>query len=82
MNSLDAVQGEIRATGFNDAVDSYYNLLQEGKVFYISKAKVAIAKKQFSNLNNEYEIMFERDTDVEPVRLAPSRRQTSLSNVF
>lgn len=82
MNSLDAVQGEIRATGFNDAVDSYYNLLQEGKVFYISKAKVVIAKKQFSNLNNEYEIMFERDTDVEPVRLAPSRRQTSLSNVF
>jgi replication factor A1 len=82
VNSLDAVQGEIRATGFNDAVDSYYNLLQEGKVFYISKAKVVIAKKQFSNLNNEYEIMFERDTDVEPVRLAPSRRQTSLSNVF
>ena len=28
----EQVQGEIRATGFNDTVDSFYELLQEGKV--------------------------------------------------
>lgn len=25
-------QGEIRATGFNEAVDQYYEMMQEGKV--------------------------------------------------
>ena len=25
-------QGEIKATGFNEAVDSFYELMQEGKV--------------------------------------------------
>ncbi|EPQ29340.1 uncharacterized protein PFL1_03095 [Pseudozyma flocculosa PF-1] len=57
--------GEIKATGFNDAVDRFYGLLQENKVYLISKAKVSIAKKQFSNLSNEYEIMFENSTEIE-----------------
>lgn len=59
--------GEIRATGFNDQVDAFYNLLEEGKVFFISKARINIAKKQFSNVNNEYEITFENQTEIEPV---------------
>ncbi|ODO10082.1 hypothetical protein I350_02308 [Cryptococcus amylolentus CBS 6273] len=58
--------GEIRATGFNDAVDNFYDKLEVGKVFFVSKARINIAKKQFSNVNNEYEIMFERDTSIEP----------------
>lgn len=64
VNLLDE-SGEIKATGFNDAVDKFYHLLQENKVFYISKARVNIAKKQFSNLNNEYEIAFENSTEIE-----------------
>ncbi|GAA5868477.1 hypothetical protein JCM8547_006286 [Rhodosporidiobolus lusitaniae] len=59
--------GEIRATGFNQAVDNLYELLQEGQVYLISKARVNIAKKQFSNVNNEYEIMFENSTEVQQV---------------
>ncbi|WRT67698.1 uncharacterized protein IL334_004670 [Kwoniella shivajii] len=58
--------GEIRATGFNEAVDNFYNMLEEGKVFFISRARINIAKKQFSNVNNEYEIMFENQTEIEP----------------
>jgi hypothetical protein len=61
-------QGEIRATGFNQAVDNLYETLQEGKVYLISKARVNIAKKQFTNLTNEYEIMFENSTEVQLVR--------------
>lgn len=36
-------------------------------MFRISRARVNIAKKQFSNLANEYEITFENSTEVEPV---------------
>lgn len=64
-NFLDD-SGEIRATGFNDDVDRYYELLQEGGVYYISSpCRVQLAKKQFSNLNNDYELTFEKDTLVE-----------------
>jgi replication factor A1 len=65
VNLLDET-GEIRATGFNQEVDQFYDLLQEGSVYYISTpCKVQLAKKQFSNLPNDYELMFERDTVIE-----------------
>lgn len=60
--------GEIRATGFNQECDAFYELLQEGQVYYVSKCRVNIAKKQFSNVNNDYELTFQRDTEIEPVR--------------
>ncbi|KAI0386638.1 replication factor-a protein [Hypomontagnella monticulosa] len=65
VNLLDE-SGEIRATGFNEQVDQYYDLLQEGQVFYISNpCRVSLAKKQFTNLPNDYELTFERDTVIE-----------------
>ncbi|KAI5476412.1 replication factor A1 [Pseudohyphozyma bogoriensis] len=64
VNLLDE-SGEIKATGFNDAVDNLYPIFEEGKVYLISKARVNIAKKQFSNLSNEYEIAFENNTEVQ-----------------
>ena len=64
-NFLDET-GEIRATGFNDAVDQWYEVLQEGSVYYVSSpCRVQLAKKQFSNVNNDYELTFEKDTVVE-----------------
>lgn len=69
--------GEIRATGFNDAVDNFYNVLEEGKVFYISRARINIAKKQFSSVNNEYEITFENNTEVEPVSICQGSSDNS-----
>ncbi|KAJ9228549.1 hypothetical protein DTO271D3_3748 [Paecilomyces variotii] len=65
VNLLDD-SGEIRGTGFNDQCDKLYNVFQEGGVYYISSpCRVQIAKKQFSNLNNDYELTFERETVVE-----------------
>ncbi|KAF7544573.1 hypothetical protein G7046_g9758 [Stylonectria norvegica] len=65
VNLLDE-SGEIKATGFNDQCDAFYDLLQEGSVYYISTpCRVSLAKKQFSNLPNDYELTFERDTVIE-----------------
>lgn len=67
VNFLDET-GEIRATGFNEQCDNLYNVFQEGSVYYISApCRVTLAKKQFSQLNNDYELQFERDTTVEKV---------------
>lgn len=65
VNLLDE-SGEIKATGFNDQCDAFYELLQEGSVYYISTpCRVSLAKKQFTNLPNDYELTFERDTVIE-----------------
>lgn len=65
VNLLDE-SGEIRATGFNDSCDQLYDVFQEGNVYYISSpCRVTFAKKQFSNLANDYELHFEKDTLVE-----------------
>ena len=60
--------GEIRATAFNQAVDQWYERLQEGQVYTISKARINLAKRQFSNVSNEYEIALERNTVIQEVR--------------
>lgn len=65
VNLLDE-SGEIKATAFNDQCDTFYDVLHEGSVYYISSpCRVTLAKKQFTNLPNDYELSFERDTVIE-----------------
>lgn len=59
--------GEIRASGFNAVVDELYEKFEEGKVYYISKGRVNLAKKKFSNVQNDYEINLEKNTEIEEV---------------
>ncbi|KAI0032815.1 replication factor-a protein [Vararia minispora EC-137] len=57
--------GDIKGTAFNAAAEDLYDRLQEGKVYYISKARVDIAKKKFSN--NQYELGLNVNTEIEEV---------------
>ena len=57
--------GEIRATVFTDLVDKYYETIEVDKVYYISKCQLKNANKQFSSLNNDYEMTFVQTTIVE-----------------
>jgi replication factor A1 len=68
VNLLDE-SGEIRATGFNAQCDMLYNVFQEGGVYYISGCSVKHAKKQFTNIKNDYELMFEQRTMVEKAQV-------------
>lgn len=64
---LDAEGGEIRASFFNSAADSFNDRLQVGKVFTLSKGSVKIANKQYNTTNHRYELTFESDAQVEEV---------------
>ncbi|EKM55320.1 uncharacterized protein PHACADRAFT_255854 [Phanerochaete carnosa HHB-10118-sp] len=63
--------GEIKATAFNNNVDEFYPKLEEGKIYYISKGQVSLAKKKFNNVNNEYELGLQRGTIIEECRDGP-----------
>lgn len=63
VNFLDE-SDEIRATAFNEMAEKFANLLDEGKVYYISKARIQQSKPKFSHLSHPYELSLDRDTEI------------------
>eukprot|EP00092_Neocalanus_flemingeri_P017032 GFUD01018420.1.p1 GENE.GFUD01018420.1~~GFUD01018420.1.p1 ORF type:complete len:627 (+),score=162.12 GFUD01018420.1:60-1940(+) len=57
--------GEIRVTAFKEQCDAFYDKAVVGKVFYISNCSVKAANKQYSKLNNEYELTFKDNGSME-----------------
>ncbi|XP_034177571.1 replication protein A 70 [Osmia lignaria lignaria] len=66
--SMDLVDesGEIRCTAFRDQCDKFYEMLEIGKVYYISRATLKTANKQFNNLKNDYEMNLTGDSEIIP----------------
>ncbi|XP_014241853.1 replication protein A 70 kDa DNA-binding subunit [Cimex lectularius] len=66
--SIDLIDesGEIRATAFKEQADKYFDLIEENKIYYISKCILKMANKKFSTLKNDYEMTFTNDTKVIP----------------
>uniref|UniRef100_UPI00358E7679 replication protein A 70 kDa DNA-binding subunit-like n=1 Tax=Myxine glutinosa TaxID=7769 RepID=UPI00358E7679 len=58
--------GEIRATAFTDQCDKFHSLIELNKVYFISRATLKAANKQFTSLKNDYEMTFNSDTTVVP----------------
>ncbi|KAJ0960043.1 hypothetical protein J5N97_000158 [Dioscorea zingiberensis] len=62
---LDSDGGEIRATCFNAVVDRFYDVVEVGKVYTISKGSLKPAQKNFNHLNNQWEIFLDVTSIVE-----------------
>lgn len=67
--------GEIKLTGFNEQVDQFYEMLKPGEVFVMSQFRVTPAKKQFSNINHDYELMLTRNTVIEKSQSADDDKE-------
>lgn len=57
--------GEIKMAGFNEQCDKFYDLLQIDQVYFISRCQLKTANKQYSKLNNDYEMTMTSDTAIE-----------------
>ncbi|KAL8040254.1 hypothetical protein ABFX02_10G086300 [Erythranthe guttata] len=62
---LDSDGGEIRVTCFNAVVDRFYETIEVGKVYVISKGSLKPAQKNFNHLKNEWEIFLETTSSVD-----------------
>lgn len=62
---LDSDGGEIRVTCFNAVVDRFYDAIEVGKVYVISKGSLKPAQKNFNHLKNEWEIFLETTSSVD-----------------
>jgi len=65
MDLLDE-SGEIRATAFKAECDKFEPMVEVDKVYYISNCKLKPANKQYSSLNNDYELTFYEMTEMTP----------------
>lgn len=63
---LDSEGGEIRATCFNQVADQFYDVIETGRVYMLSKGTLKPARKDFNHLNNEYEISIESTSTIQP----------------
>lgn len=66
--SFDVVDesGEIKITAFNKEVDKFFSLVEQGKVYYISKATLKVANKQYTSLKNDYEMSLHANSSIVP----------------
>ncbi|TYG42258.1 hypothetical protein ES288_D12G242000v1 [Gossypium darwinii] len=63
---LDSDGGEIRVTCFNAVVDQFYNQIETGKIYLISRGSLKPAQKAFNHLNNEHEILLDSTSTIQP----------------
>ncbi|RWS16997.1 Replication protein A DNA-binding subunit-like protein [Dinothrombium tinctorium] len=58
--------GEIRITAFKNECDRYYDLIEVGKVYTVTKGTIKTANRKFSQVNHDYEITLNSDSIVLP----------------
>jgi len=64
---MDSDGVEIRATFFREAVEAFYDVVQEGKTYTFANGKVKLANKDYSGVDNEHEITFGGQAEIHEV---------------
>ncbi|TQD83847.1 hypothetical protein C1H46_030607 [Malus baccata] len=62
---LDSEGGEIRVTCFNAVLDRFYDIIEVGRVYLISKGSLKPAQKNFNHLKNDWEITLDASSTVD-----------------
>jgi replication factor A1 len=70
----------IRATFFNEAVDAFEPIIQNGQVYFVGGGSVKNANRRFNNVNNEYEVSFDKDAQIHVARDAATNIPTQRYN--
>ncbi|XP_034238791.1 replication protein A 70 kDa DNA-binding subunit [Thrips palmi] len=67
--SFDLVDdsGEIRVTAFREQCTKFHDMIEVGKVYLITKGTLKTANKMYSNLNNDYELNLNNESQILPV---------------
>ncbi|KAJ1431135.1 Zinc finger, CCHC-type [Sesbania bispinosa] len=63
---LDSHGDEIRATCFNAVADQFYNVIEAGKIYLVSRGSIKPAQKNFNHLRNDQEITLDITSIIQP----------------
>ena len=56
--------GDVKATAFNEDADRLYPLLEDNKIYQLSKFRAKPADQRYNKTSHSYEITFSRDTEI------------------
>ena len=62
---VDEAGTAIQATMWKDAIDKYDAIMEVGKVYYVSRGSLRPANRQYSNVNNDYEMSLDGRCEIE-----------------
>ncbi|KAL2945128.1 Replication protein A 70 kDa DNA-binding subunit C [Bienertia sinuspersici] len=79
---LDSDSGEIRVTCFNAVCDRFYDVIEVGKVYMISKGTLKPAQKNFNHLKNEWEIFLESTSTVDLAQMKMFQYPDNTARMF
>ena len=62
----DTRQGSLtqHSPGFTESVDRFYSMIEQGKVYFISRCQLKTANKQYTHIKNDYEMSMGNDTSI------------------
>ncbi|GJW90460.1 replication protein A 70 kDa DNA-binding subunit A [Tanacetum coccineum] len=63
---LNATSLEVRITCFNAVADQFYDQIEAGKVYFVSKGSVKPAQKAFNHLKTDHEIILNCSSSIQP----------------
>ena len=70
---LDEHDGEIRVVGWNEQCDRFFDQVEQGKVYYISKASLRNKRGNYNQTRHQFEIHLESGTQLELAPDTPSQ---------
>jgi len=65
---LDSSETDIKATFFKEAVDAFYNLLDEGEVYTFSGGRLKVANAQWNTCKSNFEVTFDDKAIIQKVK--------------
>ena len=65
---LDSSGTDVRATFFKEAVDKFYNILEEDRVYTFSGGRLKVANMQYNNCKSQFEITFDQNSEIHLVQ--------------
>ncbi|KAL7536539.1 hypothetical protein ACHAXR_007220, partial [Thalassiosira sp. AJA248-18] len=61
---LDSSGTDVRCTFFKEAVDKFYNFLEEGRVYTFSGGRLKVANMQYNTCKSQFEITFDQNSEI------------------
>ncbi|KAL7487194.1 hypothetical protein ACHAW6_012791 [Cyclotella cf. meneghiniana] len=61
---LDSSGFDVKCTFFKEAVDKFYNMLEEGKVYNFSGGRLKVANMQYNTCKSQFEITFDQNSEI------------------
>lgn len=76
---LDSDGGEVRVACFNTLLDRFYEVVEVGKVYVVSRGNLKPVQRTYNHLNSEWEITLEKESSVD---LCPDENSSIPSQRF